>query len=224
MEQLPVVLIACKVFEEHFLKIEDVRHHYLDYGLHRVPKQLNSTLQAQIDAIEDPSLIVLGYGLCGNGLHGIEAGIHTLVAPRVDDCIAIFYGSREVYLEQMAAQPGTYYLTKGWLEVGSDPLSEYQALVEKYGQKTADWLMEAQYRHYRRLMFVAHRQEDLEAYRPRALAVAAYCERFDMVFEEYLGSEAFLDQITALLENGQVDRLGFIVVPPGERLTQEMYR
>lgn len=224
MEKLPVVLIACKVFEEHFRQSEMVVSHYLDYGLHQRPKQLHSALQEEIDAIATPSLVVLGYGLCGNGLNGIEAGKHTLVVPRVDDCIAIFYGSREVYLEQIEAQPGTYYLTKGWLEVGSDPLSEYEGLVEKYGEETADWLMEAQYRHYRRLMFVAHRTEELEAYRPRALEVAAYCERFGMVYEEYLGSAAFLNQISAVLEHRQADQQRFIIVPPGGILTQEMFR
>jgi hypothetical protein len=39
------------------------------------------TLQDAIDAVEEPSLIVLGYGLCGNGLHGIQAGKHTLLVP-----------------------------------------------------------------------------------------------------------------------------------------------
>ena len=132
-------------------------------------------------------------------------------------------GSRQRYLEQFHENPGTYYLTKGWFEVGSDPLSEYEGLVEKYGEDTADWLMETQYQHYKRLLFVAHRKEDLDAYRSRALEVARYCERFGMVYEEYMGSDAFLKEIGFVLESQESVSSEFIVVPPGGTLKQGMF-
>jgi len=181
-------------------------------------------VQEHINAIQEPSLIVLGYGLCGNGLDEIQAGKHTLVIPKVDDCVAVFMGSRQRYLDQFNEFPGTYYLTKGWFEVGSDPLSEYEELVEKYGQKTADWLMEQQYRHYQKLLFVAHDQEDLDTYRPRALEVATYCERFGMVYEEYLGSKDFIQKIADILEFQRDFPPEFVVVPPGGTLKQAMFR
>ena len=221
---LPVIFLACKVFEGIVGDNNGVSSHFLDYGLHSVPKQLKVALQEQIEAIPEPSLIVLGYGLCGNGLHEIEAGIHTLVIPKTDDCVAIFMGSRQRYLDQFNENPGTYYLTKGWFEVGSDPLSEYEKLTEKYGIETADWLMETQYQHYKRLLFVAHHPEDLETYRPRALEVAAYCERFGMRYEEYLGSQEFLGQIAAALTDQHAPPPEFVVVSPGGTLTQEMFR
>lgn len=220
----PVVFLACKVFEGIIDNVPGASSDYLDYGLHSVPKQLKQAVQEKLDQIEDPSLVVLGYGLCGNGLDDIHAGKHTLVIPKADDCIAIFMGSRDRYMAQFEINPGTYYLTKGWFEVGSDPLSEYEKLMEKYDLETADWLMEQQYQHYRCLMFVAHRQEDLEAYRPRALEVAAYCERFGMVYKEYIGSEEFLDQIAAALKTQENWPSNFLVVPPGGILQQEMFR
>jgi hypothetical protein len=204
--------------------MDGVSSHFLDYGLHSVPKKLKQVVQEQIDQIESPSLVILGYGLCGNGLDEIQAGKHTLVIPKADDCIAIFMGSRQRYMDQFKSAPGTYYLTKGWLEVGSDPLSEFEKLQGKYGVETADWLMEQQYQHYRRLIFVAHRQEDFEAYRPRVKEVAAYCERFGMVFEEYLGSEDFLLQIAEALEIQRDWSSNFVVVPPGGVLRGEMFR
>jgi hypothetical protein len=221
---LPVVFLACKVFEGIIDDVEGVTSQFLEYGLHSVPKQLKQVMQEEIDRIESPSLIVLGYGLCGNGLDDIRAGKHTLVIPKADDCIAIFMGSRQRYMTQFEKNPGTYYLTKGWFEVGSDPLSEYEKLVEEYGVETADWLMEKQYQNYKCLMFVAHRKEDLEAYRPRALEVAAYCDRFGMVYEEYLGSEDFLDQIAEALELQENWPSNFVVVPSGGILQQEMFR
>ena len=221
---LPVVFLACKVFEGVIGNVEGVTSRFLEYGLHSIPKQLKQVVQAELDNIESPSLVVLGYGLCGNGLDDIRAGQHTLVIPKTDDCIAIFMGSRQRYMTQFKKNPGTYYLTKGWFEVGSDPLNEYEKLIEKYGTETADWLMEQQYQHYKCLMFVAHRQEDLEAYRPRALEVAAYCDRFDMVYQEYIGSEDFLNQIAEAFDRQENWPSNFVVVPPGGILRQEMFR
>jgi hypothetical protein len=221
---LPVVFLACKVFEGVVGNVEGVTSRFLEYGLHSIPKQLKQAVQEGIDRIESPSLVVLGYGLCGNGLDDIRAGKHTLVIPKADDCVAIFMGSRQRYLTQFKQNPGTYYLTKGWFEVGSDPLSEYEKLLEKYSVETSDWLMEQQYQHYKCLLFIAHRQEDLDAYRPRALEVAAYCDRFGMVYEEYLGSEDFLDQIADALDIQENWPSNFVVVPPGGILQQDMFR
>jgi hypothetical protein len=224
MANLPVVFLACKVFEGIVNGEGDVENVFLDYGLHTFPKQLKKGVQEQIDSIQKPSIIVLGYGLCGNGLDEIYAGIHTLVIPKADDCVAIFMGSRQRYLDQFHENPGTYYLTKGWFEVGSDPLSEYEKLVEKYGADTAEYLMDTQFQHYKRLVFVAHSQVDLDAYRPRALEVAAYCERFGMEYSEYLGSEVFIHQIAEVLEKQHKFPSEFIVVEPGDTLRQEMFR
>lgn len=222
--KLPVVLVACKVFENIIQKQGEIPTNFLDYGLHSVPKKLKIVLQEKLDALEEPSLVVLGYGLCGNGLDGIDAGVHTLIIPKADDCVSIFMGSRRRYLEQLNEIPGTYYLTKGWFEVGSDPLGEYKRLVEKYGEETADWLMEQQYHHYKRLLFVAHSQEDLDVYRSRALEVAAYCKRFGMDYEEYIGSDAFLKKIGLVLESQQSVPPDFIVVLPGNTLKQVMFQ
>ena len=221
---LPVVFLACKVFEGTVLIPSNARPRFMDYGLHQVPKKLKQTLQEEIDSIEQPSLIVLGYGLCGNGLNEIQAGKHILIVPKADDCVAIFMGSRQRYLDQFFANPGTYYLTKGWFEIGSDPLSEYNTLTEKYGQETADWLMEQQYQHYRRLIFVALTEEDIIRYRPRALEVAEYCQRFGMVYEEYLGSGEFIAKIEQVLSSPDSVAQEFIIVRPGETLNQAMFR
>jgi len=190
MSALPVVVIACKVFQnfiEAYLP-DDLAGEitFLDYGLHAVPRNLKNMLQAQIDSISESSLVVLGYGLCGNGLHGIKAGVHTLLAPRIDDCIAVFLGSYAAYQKEFNDAPGTYYLSKGWLESGSNPLVEYRKYVEKYGESQAQWLMDTQYRNYRRLALVAHEPGDLEKYRPLAREVAEYCAQWGVRYEEIL--------------------------------------
>lgn len=233
---LPIVVIACKVFQsliaEHLSenpsadpaqsRVKQVT--FMDYGLHRVPSNLTWTLQAAIDSVEEPSLVILGYGLCGNGLDGIKAGKHILLIPRADDCIAILLGSYRKYIHEFEETPGTYYLTKGWLESGSNPLQEYQEYVEKYGQESATWIMDQQYRHYERLVFVAHNQEDFEKYRPQAKEVARYCERWGMRYEEILGSDGYvrrLIEVAAELDKANYD--DFVVIPPGGEIRQSQF-
>lgn len=203
---------------------------FLDYGLHRVPVKLTDALQEELLRIEEPSLVVLGYGLCGNGLRGIKAGPHTLLTPRTDDCIALLLGSYRSYMRQFSRTPGTYYLTKGWLESGSHPLKEYREYLPKYGPETTMWLMDQQYAHYERIALVASNEEELAAYREQAQEVARFCERWNMRYEEITGSDDFVRRLieTAIrLRDGALapDAVDsdFLVIPPGHEIRQEMY-
>jgi hypothetical protein len=225
--KLPIVIIACQVLQSLLERLlpEDLAEQisFMDYGLHRFPSKMTWTLQDALDSIETPSLVVLGYGLCGNGLNGIKAGQHTLLIPRADDCIAILLGSRQAYLHEFEATPGTYYLSKGWLESGSHPLKEHEENVEKYGSEDAAWIMDQQYQHYERLVLVAHSQADLDKYRPEAEAVARYCERWGMRYEEILGSDRYvrrLIEVAATLDKADDE---FVVVPPGGEIRQEQF-
>ena len=196
---------------------------YLDYGLHNTPKKLNQAIQESLDALPEPSLVILGYGLCGNGLNGIRAGRHTLLVPRADDCIAIFLGSCERYRQEFGAESATYYLTKGWLESAGNPLTEYQSYVERYGAAKADWLMDQLYHNYKRLVLVAHSREDLDAYRARALEVARFCERWGMRYEELLGSTEFFEGLLRTSAAPDQADEDFIIVHPGEELRQAQF-
>jgi len=224
---LPVIVIACQVFQDLLGRLlpEDLKTNitFMDYGLHRVPSKLTKALQEAIDSIEQPSLVLLGYGLCGNGLHQIKSGKHILLVPRADDCIAILLGSHAAYRKEFDAIPGTYYLSKGWLESGSNPLSEYNEYIKRMNPDNAMWVMDQQYQHYKRLAFVAHSQEDLEQYRPQAQEVAQFCARWGMQYEEILGSDGFvrrLVEVAASLEKANED---FVVVPPGGELKQSHF-
>jgi hypothetical protein len=226
-EKLPVVILACQIFESMLTDLlpEGLAGEitYFDYGLHRLPSNLTWTLQEAIDRIEQPSLVVVGYGLCGNGLDGIKARQHTLLIPRADDCITMLLGSHKAYMREFEAEPGTYYLSKGWLESGSHPLKEYHEISEKYGPDDADWIMDQQYQHYGRLALVAHKQEDLDKYRPEAEEVARYCERWGYRYEEILGSDVYvrrLIEVAAAIDKADKD---FVVVPPGGEISQQQF-
>jgi hypothetical protein len=225
--RLPVVVIACQVLQSMLEQLlpDDLAKQvtFMDYGLHRVPSKMTWTLQDAIDSLAEPSLVVLGYGLCGNGLDGINAGVHTLLVPRTDDCIAILLGSRQAYVREFEAVPGTYYLSKGWLESGSHPLKEYEEYVEKYGPAEAEWIMDQQYQHYERLVLVTHSEAEMQTYRSQAQKVARYCERWDMRYQEILGSDDYvrrLVEVAAALDRADGD---FLVIPPGGEISQNQF-
>jgi hypothetical protein len=225
--KLPIVVLACRVFERWLEQLlpEDLSQAitFFDYGLHAVPKNLQQTLQQAIDSIEQPSLIVLGYGLCGNGLDKMQAGKHYLLIPRTDDCIAILLGSYQAYRREMDKEPGTYYLSKGWLEAGTNPLEESKKYAQKYDPATVDYVMDTQYQHYRRVMLVARDQHELEEYRSRAQEVAQYCGRWGMRYEEMFGSDQYLEKLVdRATRQEQVDD-DFLLVPPGGTLTQAQF-
>ncbi len=223
----PTVVLACRVFKDlfdRFVQRGTIQQFiYLDYGLHNTPKKLNQAIQESLDALPEPSLVILGYGLCGNGLNGIRAGRHTLLVPRADDCIAIFLGSYERYRQEFGAESATYYLTKGWLESAGNPLTEYQGYVERYGAAKADWLMDQLYHNYRRLALVADNPADMAAYRARAQEVARYCERWGIRYEEILGSPQFILRLIEAASD--VDNAGedFVTVEPGGELRQQQF-
>jgi hypothetical protein len=225
--KLPVVVIACRVFQnwlEHLLpEWLCANITFFDYALHRVPKNLRQTIQDALDNLEQPSLVILGYGLCGNGLADIQAGAHTLVIPRTDDCIAIILGSYQSYRREFDKEPATYYLSKGWLEGGSTPLQEHREMVEKYGQKKAEWLMDYQYHNYKRLALIVQNDQDLKTYRPAALEVAKYCERWGLRYEELIGTDDKLRRLVEIAAGLDQADENFLVVPPGGALTQNQF-
>ncbi len=221
---LPIAVIGCRVFEdllEAHLPPGLVKNFtFLDYGLHRWPGKLRQAVQAEIDGLATPSLIVLGYGLCGNGLDGVAARQHTLLISRAHDCIAVLLGSYERYVREFQDEPGTYYLTKGWLESGSHPLAEHQDYALRFGEEDAQWIMDQQYSHYKRLVFVAHSALDLERYRPLAKQVAAYCSQWGMRYEEILGSDLYVRRLVQTAQSLDRTDPDFLIVPPGGTIRQ----
>ena len=224
---MKVVVLACAVMEDlvrPHLDDPSVETIYMDIGLHEEPKKMAPALQKKLDAIEEPSLVLLGYGLCGTGIVDIEAGRHTLVIPKTHDCIAILLGSHQEYQKTIDENPGTYYLSKGWLEGDFDPLREYESYVEQFGEKSANLVIDTMYRHYNRLCLVAHSEEDLASQRERAHKVAAFCkERWGMEYSERVGSDRLIAKLMDAPRH--LDLLGdeFVVVPPGGKVTMEQF-
>ena len=122
--------------------------HFLEQGLHCTPDILRKELQEAIDGVVgEYSAILIGYGLCSNGIEGIVARNTRLVVVRGHDCITHLLGSKERYRQYFDEHPGTYWYTPGWIDTASQPGKEryeqtYQSYVEKYGEDNAQYLME----------------------------------------------------------------------------------
>jgi hypothetical protein len=224
---MPLVILACRVLEslmEPYRREAGISALFMEYGLHRTPELMAAALQGAIDRLTEPSVVILGYGLCGNGVVGLQARQHTLIVPRADDCITLLLGSYERYMQEFSAEPGTYYLTKGWLESGSHPLSEYQQLLEKYDQATADWILDEQYRNYRRLVLIASNQAELVACRAQALEIAEFCAaRWGFRYEERIGSTDLVKRLVTKAHELQESTDDFLLIPPGGEIKQEMF-
>lgn len=160
--RLKFKLISCEIFfrEMEFL-LEQAPHQidveFMQKGLHDIPTdEMAKRLQAQVDSAQGYAAILLGYGLCNNGLVGLTARNIQLVLPRAHDCITLFFGSREKYKTYFDANLGTYFLTTGWIERNevADDLKQlsipnqmgmdmtYEQMVEQYGEDNAKFLME----------------------------------------------------------------------------------
>jgi hypothetical protein len=188
-------IIACATVIEEMLPLLPAHTPYevLDFGLHRNPEHLKKTLQTAIDrAGEEANIVILGYGLCSMAVVGLTATNCTLVVPRVDDCIAIFLGSNAAYAEQTHGEPGTYYLTKGWIEVGDTLLDEYKHSVERYGEEQARRIMGIMLKNYTRLVYIDTGTKGQAYYKTYARQVA---DQFSLHYKEIPGSNALIKKM-----------------------------
>jgi hypothetical protein len=140
-------LIACDVFQEELTALGGATPpwhsiEYLEMGLHDQPDELRRQIQALITRVEaDPAVatIVLAYGLCGNGLLGIEAGRCPIILPRAHDCISVLLGGIEPHSALLKENPGTYFYSPGWVRAKRVPGPHREAYVrEMYRERYAD--------------------------------------------------------------------------------------
>ena len=166
--------IGCEIIFREACSLAAASPHHIDVeflrkGLHDLETgDMRTLIQQAIDAVgpEDRyDAILLGYARCNDGVAGLKAGGIPLVIPRAHDCITLFFGSRGAYREYFDANPGTYYMTTGWIERGDydasgkslqqqqPPLGQagvleklglgdsYEEMVEKYGKDNADYIV-----------------------------------------------------------------------------------
>lgn len=145
---------------------------FVPQGLHNIGAyNMSKRLQSEIDKADKTKYetILLGYGLCNNGIIGLHSKLQ-LVVPRAHDCITLLLGSRNRYNEYFEKNSGTFYESTGWMERGADPNNTeesvtvqlginktYQEYVELYGEENAKFLLETLgdwLRNYKKYTFI----------------------------------------------------------------------
>jgi hypothetical protein len=218
-----LVLVACQVMEPELERLRKDRNYvdvlYLEQSLHRTPQKMAGRVQSLIDQVEGHAdRIVLGYGLCSNGILGIQARKQGLIIPRCHDCISFFLGSPEAYKKDFDAHPGTYYLTPGWLAERKDPLGIIEGdYVQRVGREMAIWAMKEELKHYTRIALINTGVAEIEPLRKRAQENAEF---FNMNYQEIEGVS--LEYFVKLMDGPYLDT-EFLGLKSGEVVTQEMY-
>ena len=213
-------LLCCKVMLDEMRAFlpANIAVEAFEISLHVRPTLLRETLQAAVDAadgIYDP--IILGYGMCSKATVGLVARRSRLVVPKNDDCIGIFLGSDRARREEADREPGTYFLTRGWIGDGvGGPLSEYEHMVARFGPEKAELLLGKMMSHYKRLAYIcAPGTEPPEADRAYAQAMAG---RLGMQYVEIAGSASVFARAGEM--RWEED---FIVTQPGQPIALESF-
>lgn len=197
---------------------------FLLRGYHSNPETLRHILQERIDQVdpEQYRAVALGYGLCSNGIAGLQARSLPLVIPVAHDCITFFLGSKERYLEHFTRHPGTYWYTAGWVEHAGSTVPrlvehgagldlEYDELVNRYGEDNARYLWEfsrSWIRNYTHAAFVRMGLPHEERFRAEAEQAA---RDNGWQFYQLEGSLGLIERLLA----GDWESDDFLVVPPG---------
>jgi len=237
-KRLRIKVIACDVLnrEVSLLAAQSPHYidvHYLPQGLHDTPDKLREEVMKAITAIEEAGFpyqyfgentgfdyIVLMYGLCSNGLAGIQSIKTPLVMPRAHDCITLLLGSKEKYRLLFEENAGTYWYSPGWLERGWQPSeTKHQILLdtytEMYGDDNAEYLMEMELnwvKEYKQAIYIVWPElEKVEWGRAETRKAAEYLH---WVYREVSGDSSLMQRIV----NGIFLDSEVIVIHPGERI------
>ena len=225
--------IACDVlFREYSLAATEssniIKLAFMRQGLHSAGAEaMSKALQEEIDNtdIDTYDAILLGYGLCSYGVRGLHSQL-PLVIPRAHDCITLLMGDRDKYMDYFGKNPGTFYLSAGWLErtrlersineADRLPGSRYtrEEMIERYGEEMADYIAEtlgSWNKNYSKYTFIDTGTGPLELYEKEAKSRAA---EKDWEYEKYIGD----NRLVQLMFAGEWNDYDFLVVPPGKKI------
>ena len=230
-----IYIIACRIFARELGRLGAESENQIDVtwigrGLHNTPEQLKKRIQDEIDRLYEalssgelehrPDYIVLGYGLCSRVVEGIRCRDIPIVIPRTDDCIALFMGSQERYLEEFEEAKGAYWLNSGWIErsarlFDADDIKRrrWMEYAEKFGEDNADYLIEVESsweKNYSTLGYIHSEIHDSEANLERAREEAL---RKGWRLREIDGDIRMLRMMT----EGTWNDREFLILKPGER-------
>lgn len=217
-------VIACQVLWREFSLIAANAPYmysftFLPQQLHNTPEELKRVLQDAVDDAPACDAILLGYGLCCNGIEGLTAREVPIVIIRAHDCITFLLGSKERYQTYFDEHAGTYWYSHGWIETNLMPgKARYDATFkhyeETYGKDNAEYLMQVEQdwmKAYTRATFIDLNLPNKEHYQKYTKDCAAY---LSWEYDEITGDPSLIEALFA----GTWDAERFLVVRKGERV------
>ena len=211
-------IIACKVLHAELagLRPPEMGITEIEAFLHRTPAELSRAIQQAVDGLaKHVETVIIAYGLCSRAVEGLRAAGATLVIPKADDCLALLMGSRKAYTDYLAANPGSYFLSRGWLEAGVNMLEDYAEHERRFGSQKARRIHQQMFANYKRLVFIETGGAQAE-HALKARQIANFCR---WRFANIKGSDVFLRQLV----NGPYDDEHFVVVKPGDMVKAESF-
>lgn len=229
-------LISCDVLYREMCAAAARSPHQVDMaflpkGLHDIGcSGMRQRLQAAIDEVDATryNAVLMGYGLCNNGIHNLRARTIPLVIPRGHDCMTLYLGSRERYLTYFNENPGTYFQTSGWIEraevtgelkqlsighlTGMD--QSYDEMVKKYGEDNAQYLWETLCEPLRNYSQITYIDMSLGPDAQWEEQTRQEAEKRGWKFDKVKGDLRLFEGLVS----GTWDPKDFLMVPPGNRV------
>ena len=192
-----------------------ILHNQLESALEELYRQIDKKMQKRV-----PDYIVLGYGLCSKSIVGLKAEKIPLVAPRTEDCIGLFLGSQERYLDYFTRYQGTYWLNSRWVEDCPDIDDDFEdRLREEYMEQyededTVDYLMDMHRESLRNYQYVGYIGTDTFDDTREKEQAKKFAARNSLQFLEKEGNNCILQKMV----NADFDEKNFLIVPPGYKI------
>lgn len=219
---MKIKFIGCEILKNELLDlgIDQVADcDFFEFSLHKNPENLNRTLQRAILENQDYDRIVLGYCRCSAALLGLYSPKTQLLFPTTHDCVGLILGSTKQHLNYIFENPGTLYLSQGFLNYGVDLYEQSLSYFEKYGEKKARKVIKALYGGYNRALFIntpgIKDKDDYQNYLDKSRQIVDF---FGWNLDEVEGDSSLMKYLVEGIPQEEL-----ILLEPGQKVTEDCF-